>query len=73
MRQLPVIVLAVLLALYGQAGRPDSPPERSPLLLSQALRYALEHSPSVTSAKSSITSAQAQKLAAVELFCPACH
>jgi outer membrane protein TolC len=41
-----------------------------PLLLSQALRYALQHSPSITSAKSSITSAQAQKLAAIAALLP---
>lgn len=70
MRQLAIIFFALSLALCYRVARPQSPIERGPVLLSQALRYALEHSPSVTLAKSSITSAQAQKLAAVAALLP---
>jgi outer membrane protein TolC len=70
MRQLPVILLASLFALCCQAAQPQGPIEPQPLLLSQALRYSLEHSPSLASAKSSVTSAQAQKLAAVAALLP---
>lgn len=64
------ILLAPLLTLCGQVALSQSPIESRPLLLSEAVRYALEHSPSITSAKSAVTSAQAQKLAAVAALLP---
>ena len=70
MRWLPEILLTLILAFWWQVAHPQSLIEKGPLLLSQALGYALEHSPSITSAKSSVTGAQAQKLAAVAALLP---
>lgn len=46
------------------------PPMQRPLQFSQALHYALEHSPVITSAKSNLSEAEAQKLAAVAALLP---
>src|SRR4051794_27715627 len=42
----------------------------APLPFSRALRYTLDHAPSLTSARSMVTAAEAQKLAAVSAFLP---
>jgi len=70
MRRLLGLLLTLLVAVTRYHGAAIAASSRPPLLLSQALHYALDHSPSIISSKSSITDAQGAKLGAVAALLP---
>jgi outer membrane protein TolC len=64
------ILPACLLGLCCQETGAQNAADQAPLLFAQAVHFALDHAPTITSARSAVSSAEAQKLAAVAAFLP---
>lgn len=70
MRAIVRLAPGFLVGMGCQALSAQNAVDPSPLQFSQAVRLTLDHAPSLTSARSTVSTAEAQKLAAIAAFLP---